>query len=143
MRVAAILKAKGRAVVTARPDATVSEVAAKLAARKIGALVVVGDGGAVSGIFSERDLVRIVADKGSSVMQQPVSSFMTKDVITCNEDATLEELMEKMTKGHFRHLPVVENGALVGLISIGDVVKYHLADITLEVTAMKNYLATG
>lgn len=143
MRVAAILKAKGRAVVTARPDATVTEVAAKLAARKIGALVVVGDGGAVSGIFSERDLVRIVADKGPSIMQQPVGNFMTKDVITCTEDATLEDLMEKMTRGHFRHLPVVENGALVGLVSIGDVVKYHLADITLEVTAMKNYLATG
>lgn len=143
MRVAAILKAKGRAVVTARPDATVSEVAAKLAARRIGALVVVGDGGAVSGIFSERDLVRIVAEKGPSVMQQPVGAFMTKDVITCTEDATLEDLMEKMTKGHFRHLPVVENGSLVGLVSIGDVVKYHLADITLEVTAMKNYLATG
>ena len=143
MRVAAILKAKGRAVVTARPDATVTEVAAKLAARKIGALVVVGDGGAVSGIFSERDLVRIVADKGPSIMQQPVGNFMTKDVITCTEDATLEDLMEKMTRGHFRHLPVVVNGALVGLVSIGDVVKYHLADITLEVTAMKNYLATG
>ena len=143
MRVAAILKAKGRAVITARPDATVSDVAAKLAARKIGALVVVGDGGAVSGIFSERDLVRIVAEKGPGVMQQPVSSFMTRDVITCTEDSTLEEMMELMTRGHFRHLPVVENDALVGLVSIGDIVKYHLADITLEVTAMKNYLATG
>lgn len=143
MRVSAILKAKGRAVVTSRPDATVAEVADKLASRKIGVVVVVGDAGAVSGIFSERDLVRILAEKGAGVLEQPVSGFMTRGVITCSEGDTLEELMETMTKGHFRHLPVVDGGGLIGLVSIGDVVKYHLADITLEVTAMKNYLATG
>ena len=143
MRVAAILKTKGRAVVTSRPDALVSDVAVKLAAKRIGAIVIVGDGGKVAGIFSERDLVRIVAEHGHAALERPVSEFMTRDVITCGEDSTLEEMMGQMTNGKFRHLPVVSDGALVGLISIGDVVKYHLADMALEVTAMKNYLATG
>jgi len=143
MQVATILKTKGRAVVTARPEALISDVAVKLAAKRIGAVVIVGEAGKVVGIFSERDLVRLIADKGSAALQSPVSEAMTRDIVTCDEDATVDEMMGLMTAGHFRHLPVISGGALVGLISIGDVVKYHLADMALEVTAMKNYLATG
>jgi CBS domain-containing protein len=143
MNVATVLKTKGRAVTTARPDSTMKDIAEKLATKKIGAIVIVGDGGRVGGIISERDVVRVIAERGAAVLALPVSEIMTRNVITCEESSTLDQLMELMTQGRFRHVPVVEGGALVGLISIGDVVKYHLADMALEVTAMKNYLATG
>jgi len=143
MNVATILKTKGRGVTTERPTASVGDIVLKLAAKKIGAIVIVGDGGAVVGIISERDLVRVLAEAGPDAMQKPVGDVMTRQVVTTTECATLEELMDIMTTGRFRHVPVVQDGALVGLISIGDVVKYHLADMALEVTAMKNYLATG
>ena len=143
MNVANILKTKGRAVTTARPEATISEIAAKLASKKIGAIVIVGDNGRVTGIISERDLVRVIAEHGPAALQKPASAVMTSQVVSCHEGVTVDELMDIMTTGRFRHVPVIEAGALVGLVSIGDVVKYHVADMALEVTAMKNYLATG
>jgi len=143
MNVAGILKAKGRAVTTARPDDRIQDVAGKLAAKRIGAIVVVGDGGAVVGIVSERDIIRAIGDKGASALGQPVSSVMTKSVVSCTESSTIEDMMGVMTQGRFRHVPVVEDGALVGIISIGDVVKHHVAEVQLEVTAMRDYLATG
>ena len=143
MNVASILKTKGRAVTTARPENTVGEIAAKLATKKIGAIVIVGDAGRVTGIISECDLVRVIAEHGPSALQKPASEVMTTQVVSCHEGVTVDELMDIMTTGRFRHVPVIEGGALVGLISIGDVVKYHVADMALEVTAMKNYLATG
>jgi CBS domain-containing protein len=143
MNVATILKTKGRAVTTARPDTPLHEIASKLVAKKIGAIVIVGDGGKVAGILSERDLVRAIADRGAASLELSAADIMTRTVTTCREDSTLDELMNTMTSGRFRHVPVVEGGALVGLISIGDVVKYHLADIELEVAAMRNYLTTG
>jgi CBS domain-containing protein len=143
MNVAAILKAKGRAVATARPDATVLDIVQRLNAKKIGAIVVVGDNGQVPGIISERDVIRIIAEAGISGLQSPVSEVMTRAVVSCNEASALDELMEMMTKGRFRHLPVIDDGALVGIISIGDVVKHHVAEVEMEVSAMKNYLATG
>jgi CBS domain-containing protein len=143
MNVAAILKAKGRAVATARPDATVLDIVQRLNAKKIGAIVVVGDSGQVAGIISERDVIRIIAEAGISGLQSPVSEVMTRAVVSCNEASALDELMEMMTKGRFRHLPVIDDGALVGIISIGDVVKHHVAEVEMEVSAMKNYLATG
>lgn len=143
MNVATILKAKGRSVTTARPDQTLQDVAAKLAARKIGAVVVVGDHGAVEGIISERDVVRAIAERGPSALTLPVARFMTADVVTCQETSLVDEMMEMMTTGRFRHLPVVEDGALVGIVSIGDVVKNHVAEVEMEVSAMRSYLATG
>jgi CBS domain-containing protein len=143
MNVAAILKAKGRAVATARPDATVLDIVQRLNAKKIGAIVVVGDNGQVAGIISERDVIRIIAEAGISGLQSPVSEVMTRAVVSCHEASALDELMEMMTKGRFRHLPVIDDGALVGIISIGDVVKHHVAEVEMEVSAMKNYLATG
>lgn len=143
MNVATILKTKGRSVTTARPDAPLKDIAERLAVKKIGAIVIVGDSGKVSGIISERDLVRVIADRGPAALGLLVGDIMTRTVVTCNEQSTLDELMKIMTEGRFRHVPVVEDGALVGLISIGDVVKYHLADMALEVTAMRSYLTTG
>ena len=138
-----ILKVKGRGVSTARPDETVQDIANRLAQRKIGAIVVVGDGGAVAGIVSERDLIRTIAQHGAKALTMPVGEVMTRDVITCSEATALDEIMETMTHGRFRHLPVIEDGALVGIISIGDVVKHHIAEVELEVSAMRGYLATG
>jgi CBS domain-containing protein len=143
MNVATVLKSKGRAVTTARPSTMLSEIAEKLATKKIGAIVVVGDQGRVNGIISERDVVRAVAERGATALSLPVGEIMTRTVVTCQESTTLDELMEIMTAGRFRHVPVVEDDALVGIVSIGDVVKYHLADMALEVTAMRSYLATG
>ena len=143
MNVATVLKTKGRAVTTARPETTLKELADLLASKKIGAVIVTGEAGRVIGIFSERDLVRVVAEKGPSALTMTAGDVMTRNVVTCEERTTLDELMEMMTAGRFRHLPVVERDQLVGLISIGDVVKYHLADMALEVTAMRSYLTTG
>jgi len=138
-----MLKAKGRAVSTARPDATLLDICARLAAKKIGAIVLVGDGGAVAGIISERDVIRAIGEKGAAALSLPVSEFMTRSVVTCSEASTAEDLMSLMTQGRFRHLPVVEDGALVGIVSIGDVVKNHVAAVEMEVSAMRGYLATG
>jgi CBS domain-containing protein len=143
MNVAAILKAKGRAVSTARSDATLLEVARKLASKKIGAIVIIGEKGEVTGIISERDIIRNVAERGEAALSTPVSEAMTRSVITCQETTTLDELMQTMTQGRFRHIPVVEEDALVGIVSIGDVVKLHIAEVEMEVEAMRGYLATG
>jgi CBS domain-containing protein len=142
MIVGQILKSKPRGVVTASPVDTLQEIVLHLASRKIGAIVVL-DAGKVVGIISERDIIRLVAEHGANALIMPARDGMTRDVITCTRDCTLEEMMETMTKGRFRHLPVIEDGALVGIISIGDVVKYHTAEVELEVTAMRGYLATG
>ncbi len=143
MNVAAILKAKGRLVTTANAEDSVEEVARKMAAKRIGALVIVNDAGAVQGIISERDVVRGIGEKGMEILLRPVSDLMTKSVITCSEQNSLDEMMGVMTQGRFRHVPVVVDGKLAGIISIGDVVKHHIAEVQLEVTAMREYLATG
>ncbi len=143
MNVASILKAKGRAVTTARPNATLLDVAKKLGPKKIGAVVVVGDNGHVAGIISERDIIRAVSEHGAAALSMVVSEVMTRNVVACGETSELDELMEMMTKGRFRHLPVIEDDALVGIISIGDVVRHHVAEVEMEVSAMRNYLATG
>lgn len=143
MIISNILKVKGRGVSTARPDDTVQEIANRLAQRKIGAIVIVGDGGVVSGIISERDLIRVIAQHGAKALQLPVSEVMTHSVVTCTEATTVDEIMELMTQRRFRHIPVIEDGALVGIVSIGDVVKHHVAEVELEVSAMRGYFATG
>src|SRR5882757_9364439 len=134
MNVAAILRQKGRAVTTAHPDMTLLEVANKLAAKRIGAIVVVTAGGEVCGIISERDIVRALSTGGVECLTHAVAQTMTKQVVTCQETDTLDELMAMMTARRFRHLPVVTDGALVGIVSIGDVVKHHVAEVEMEAT---------
>ena len=141
MNVAAILRHKGRAVTTAGPDLTLLEIADKLAAKRIGAIVIVGARGEVAGILSERDIIRALAQQGPACLKRPVSETMTKHVVTCQETDTLDELMAMMTTRRFRHLPVVTDGGLVGIISIGDVVKHHVAEVEMEATAMREYIA--
>ena len=143
MNVAAILKQKGRAVTTAPPSITLLEAAQRLAHKRIGAVVVVDAQGELAGIISERDIIRALSEAGPGCLTQPVSQNMTRQVVTCQETDTLDELMAMMTARRFRHLPVVTDGALVGIISIGDVVKHHIAEVEMEVSAMRGYLATG
>jgi CBS domain-containing protein len=138
-----ILNSKTRGVATARPEDSIQDIAARLAQRKIGAVVIVGDNGKVAGIISERDIIRLVAEHGAGSLSMRASDGMTREVISCSRTSTLDEIMEAMTLGRFRHLPVIEDGALVGIVSIGDVVKHHTAEVELEVTAMRGYLATG
>jgi CBS domain-containing protein len=140
MNVAAILRQKGRAVTTVSPSVTLLDVANKLAAKRIGAIVVVGTRGEVAGIISERDIIRALSDGGSECLARPVSEIMTRQVVTCQETDTLDELMAMMTAKRFRHLPVVTDKALVGIISIGDVVKHHVAEVKMEATAMRDYI---
>jgi CBS domain-containing protein len=140
LNVTTILRQKGRAVTTAHPDTTLLDVANKLAAKRIGAIVVVGAGGEILGIVSERDVIRALATSGASCLTEPVSQTMTRQVVTCLETDTLDELMAMMTARRFRHLPVVTDGALVGIVSIGDVVKHHVAEVEMEATAMRDYI---
>ena len=140
MNVAAILKHKGRAVITVGAHTTLMEVAETLAAKRIGAIVIVATRGTVAGIVSERDIIRALAAHGPDCLSQPVSQVMTKQVVTCQETDTLDELMAMMTARRFRHLPVVTGNALVGIISIGDVVKHHIAEVEMEATAMRDYI---
>ena len=141
MNVAAILKYKGRAVTTVPPTITLLEAAQRLAHKRIGALVVVGARGEIAGIISERDIVRALSEVGPDCLQRPVAETMTRQVVTCRETDTLDELMAMMTARRFRHLPVIADDDLVGIISIGDVVKHHVAEIEMEATAMREYIA--
>lgn len=143
MNVASLLKAKGRAVATAAAETPLLGIVDKLAEKRIGAIVIVNERGEVIGIVSERDIVRACASVGAAALERPASEFMTRNVVTCGEGKTVEELMEVMTKGRFRHVPIVDGENLVGIISIGDVVKHHIAEVEMEVSAMRDYLATG
>lgn len=143
MNIAQLLKAKGRAVTTARPDVKLLDIIASLASKRIGAIVVVGEKGELAGIISERDVIQALAKSSEAVLEEPVSKHMTREVITCQESTTIDEMMELMTQGRFRHVPVIDDGALIGIISIGDVVKNHIAEVEMEVTAMRGYFATG
>jgi CBS domain-containing protein len=103
-------------------------------------MVIVGAGGEVAGIVSERDIIRMLGSDGPQCLNRPVSESMTRAVVSCQESDTLDEIMSMMTARRFRHLPVVEDGALVGIISIGDVVKHHIAEVEMEATAMREYI---
>jgi CBS domain-containing protein len=140
MSVAAIRKQKGPAVTTARPTMTLMDVANMLAAKRIGAIVIVGARGEVAGIISERDIIRALSVVGPGCLTQPVSQSMTNKVVTCQETDTVEELMAMMTARRFRHLPVMADDMLVGIISIGDLVKHHVAELKMEATAMGGYI---
>ena len=143
MSVANILGEKGRNVITIQGSSSLLDVARMLSANKIGVIVVSEDGVSVDGIVSERDIVKAIANNGAEVLLRSVSKFMTQNVITCQDSDTIENLMEKMTKGRFRHLPVVNDGKLDGVISIGDVVKMRIAEAQSVADAMRDYIATG
>jgi CBS domain-containing protein len=141
MNVAAILAAKGRDVATIPPHRTLREAAQMLGERRIGAVVVTGASNEVLGILSERDIVRAVGLTGATCLDDSVSRHMTAKVVTCSEAMDLNDLMEAMTAGRFRHMPVVEDGRLGGIISIGDVVKHRVAVIEADARAMRDYIA--
>jgi CBS domain-containing protein len=143
MNVAAILKSKGRGVVTAAPDMSLLEIAKLLDQHGIGCVVLEGDDGKVVGIVSERDLVRAIGRSGPKILKDPVSNYMTRSVVTAREADTIDRLMAEMTAHRFRHMPVVERGRLIGLVSIGDVVKMRIAEAEMEAAAMREYIATG
>lgn len=136
-----ILDLKGREVVTVDPDMTLADAAVTLYEHRIGAVVVTDYNGAVLGIFTERDLVRAVAAKAAAALKTTVSDVMTKNVTRCSEESTTDDLMEIMTGGRFRHLPVETNGRLAGIISIGDVVKSRIGEIEAEAEHIKAYIA--
>ena len=140
MTVARILAEKGRSVCTVPPHRTILETIKLLAERRIGAVVVSDAEEAVLGILSERDIMRALAEMGADAFHAPVSRFMTSKVVTCSRRTTVEELMEMMTDGRFRHVPVVEDGHLAGVVSIGDVVKRRIEAVEAEHQAMRDYI---
>ena len=143
MTVAAILAEKGREVVTTTAAKTIADAVAVLAKRRIGALVVVEAGNRIVGILSERDVVRAIAGSGGEALKEPVASIMTRSVMTCGEGETIDDVMTRMTRGRFRHLPVVSSGNLAGVISIGDVVKARIEQVEREAEEMRAYIATA
>jgi CBS domain-containing protein len=143
MTVAAILSGKGRDVVTTSATISVGEAVDLLARHRIGALVVVERNDHIVGIVSERDVVRLMATHGAGALQQPVGSIMTRSVMTCSEQETIDSVMSRMTRGRFRHLPVAAGGRLTGIISIGDVVKARIEQVEREAEDMRAYIATA
>lgn len=143
MLVKHILREKGRNVVTIAGDATLSEAARLLARRRIGAVVVRDGDDPVAGILSERDIVSALAEKSVNALTQPVSAHMTRLVSTCCETDTVEDLMELMTRRRFRHVPVIADGKLAGIVSIGDVVKSRIAETVREAESLRGYIAAG
>jgi len=143
MTVARILATKGRDVVTTQPHRTLLEVAQLLGDKGIGAVVVADPTRHVLGIISERDIIRAVSRDGAAALDHAVSKHMTAKVFTVSEDTPVEKVMETMTNGRFRHVPVTTDGALIGLVSIGDGVKYHVNEIEAEHRALRDYITTG
>jgi CBS domain-containing protein len=143
MTVKAILSRKGGDIVTIAPTASLSAAVKLLAERRIGALVVTGPDNRVAGILSERDIVRTLAERGPAALDDNVGAVMTRKVTTATEADTIVSIMERMTAGKFRHLPVVDQGKLVGVISIGDVVKYRIEEVVHDADALREYIATA
>lgn len=142
MLIAHVLRDKGGVVYTVRADATLEEAARVLDEKKVGALVVVAGDGAIAGVFSERDIVREIAKKGVNCLNESVSAVMTRDVITAGPSETVDEGLGRMTDRRVRHLPVLDGGRLIGVISIGDLVKHRIAAVEAEAAAMQAYIAT-
>lgn len=143
MTVSTILGEKGREVVTIEPGASLAAVAKLLAEKRIGTVLILGADRHLIGIISERDIVQALAARGAAALDEPVSRTMTRRVETCNEGETIGSIMERMTEGKFRHVPVVEQGRLVGIVSIGDVVKHRLQEMERESAAMRDYILTA
>jgi CBS domain-containing protein len=143
MTVKTVLSHKGRDVVTIEPTATLERAVESLARHRIGALVVLGADQRVIGIIYERDIVRALSAQGAAALSTPLAQVMTRDVITCSETDRMGDIMERMTTGKFRHIPVVEQGRLAGIISIGDVVKHRLHEMETESAALRDYIQTA
>jgi CBS domain-containing protein len=141
MQVHVILKSKAdETIVTIHPGATVTEAAQLLSTRRIGAVVVSPDGKRVTGIVSERDIVRELGKRGTASLTEKVEELMTKKIVSCHRDETADQVLQKMTEGRFRHLPVMEGDEMVGLISIGDVVKARLSELAMEKDALEGMI---
>jgi CBS domain-containing protein len=143
MLVSAMLHNKGGSVGTIRPDTDVRHLCDKLAELRVGAMVVSEDGSRILGIVSERDVVRAVAAAGDPALKRTVAEIMTADVVTCSPSDRIGDLMIMMTENRVRHLPVTEDGKMVGIVSIGDVVKYRVDELEHEAQAMQEYIKTG
>ena len=133
---------RNRSLLTANPGDAVLDVIQRMTAARVGAVTIL-DGERLVGVFSERDLMTRVVVEGRDAAATRVDQVMTREVVTCGEHTPVDEIMELMTKGRFRHLPVIEDNSLVGIVSIGDIVKHHIAEVELEVSAMRGYFATG
>ena len=143
MTVSTILAGKGREVVSVEPSASLADAVWLLAGKRIGAAVILGADRRIAGIISERDIVRVLAERGAGALDEPVSQTMTRKVETCNESETVSSLMERMTSGKFRHMPVVDRGRVIGIVSIGDIVKHRLHEMERESAAMRDYIMTA
>ena len=143
MTIKAILSHKGSDVFSIEPTATLETAVKTLAKHRIGALLVLGPDRRLIGVVSERDIVRALAEHGAAVLTQPLSQVMTRKVVTCSQTETVGGIMERMTTGRFRHVPVVEQDQVVGIISIGDVVKYRLHEMERESAALRDYIQTA
>lgn len=142
MTVRSILDSKGHNVVSIDPTTRLGMAVETLAKRRIGAILVMNETGRMEGILSERDIVRLIAERGADVLNEPVTVAMTRNVMTCDRSATVGTIMEMMTSNKFRHLPVVEDGRVVGVISIGDVVKHRLMEFEREQEALREYITS-
>jgi len=142
MTVRAILNSKGHQIISIEPDIKLSEAVKILSERRIGAVPVIRNQ-RLEGILSERDIVRVVGTHGAGVLDQPVSAVMTRKVVACHEKDTVAMIMERMTMGKFRHLPVMDGDKIVGLISIGDVVKWRVMEFEREQEALQDYIKTA
>ena len=143
MFVSDILTQKGGLVFTVSAGTTVAQIAQQLSTRRIGAVLVMGVNDEVAGIVSERDLVRAMSLHGAAALELEARHVMTREVVTCDPDDLLDLIMETMTRGRFRHLPVVRHGELLGVVSIGDVVKARLEEARHETEALKAYIVAG
>ena len=143
MRIADVLRTKGADVATVRPDATVRDLLTGLAEQNIGAMVVVGSAGVIAGIVSERDVVRKLYAHGPDVLSLPVSQIMTAAVATCGMDSSVDDLSEMMTHNRVRHIPVLVDGRLAGIVSIGDIVKTRLEELKSEQELLQAYITQG
>jgi CBS domain-containing protein len=142
MQVRHILQEKGRNIIAVPDGATLAEAARMLARHRIGAVIVKGSGGDLAGILSERDVVRAISEDGPSALERGVGAYMTRSVVTCLESDTIDGLMEVMTQGRFRHVPVLDGQqSLIGLISIGDVVKSRIAETVNEANSLRDYIS--
>jgi CBS domain-containing protein len=143
VRITDVLRAKGDAVETVRPETDVRELVALLIDKQIGAVVVSRDGTSCDGIVSERDVVRGLAERGATVLSEPVTALYTSEVHTATRDTRIEDLMRLMTDKRIRHVPVVEDGQLKGIVSIGDVVKNRIVELERDTEALSNYISTA
>jgi CBS domain-containing protein len=142
MLIAHVLRDKGTVVHTVRAEASLEEAVRTLNQKKVGALVVIAENGAISGVLSERDIIREVASGGVQRLEETVGAVMSRDVVTAASSESVDEGLARMTDRRIRHLPVVDGGKLTGIVSIGDLVKHRIAAVEAEAAAMQAYIAT-